>query len=74
MDPAINDMTNTVAQVTGWDPQTIALWVGAVVGVITHLSTRLPNSSNNKFVNLVLKLVNKISGNYGTSANDPAKE
>jgi hypothetical protein len=44
------------------------------VGVITHLSTRLPNSSNNKFVNLVLKLVNKISGNYGTSANDPAKE
>ncbi len=49
--------------------ENIAEMIGAGLLAITWISTRLPNSSNNKAVQTFLSVVNVLSANIGKNKN-----
>lgn len=66
-------MEDLLMQLFGGDLVTqIVLWAGLIVTVATALSAALPSLHDNKFFNVILKVLNVLAGNIGKNKNADA--
>ena len=66
-------MEDFLTQLLGGDVVTkIVLWVGILVTVATAVCAALPSLHDNKFFNILLKVLNIIAGNVGKNKNHDA--
>lgn len=66
-------MEDLINQLLGADLVTkIVLWAGLIVTIATALSAALPSLHDNKFFNVLLKVLNVLAGNFGKNKNADA--